>query len=233
MPRIKAFIAACAAGAFALTALATPVTATSPTKLAIVNGDPFRKVDICLNGKQIAGKVSYARTILRRSAKDDPVVKFYPYKHNGCKGTPLARVRVYPDDAVVVLTRKPPKRVVVVDTTMDPNPDYNVRILYANASDIPGNLQFVFDQHEITDWIPAVLDPYRWSAKGYAEVSLIDTQPDGDYWTDATAVKDDADRIIAGPVASLTGPNLRREVVLVGVGPATARLVSIERPYDW
>jgi hypothetical protein len=233
MPRIKALLTACAAGAFALTALATPVAATTPTKLAIVNGDPFRKVDICLNGRQIAGNVAYTRTILRRSAKDDPVVKFFSFKHKGCKGTPLAKVRVHPDDAVVVLTRKTPQRVVVFDTTMDPDPTYNVRIIYGNASDIPGNLKFAFAQFEILDWTPALLDPFRWSAKGYSEISLLDTQAAGDYWLDATTVQNDSDNIIAGPVGSLTGPGLRREVVLVGVGPGTAKLVSFERPYDW
>ena len=226
MHRIKALIAAAAVAALAITAVGAPAAAATPqTKLAIVNGDAFRAVDVCVNGKEIRSGLPYGGKVLKTTPTASATVKFYQRSAKKCGGGLLAAKKVYLDDAVLVLTRKAPLRVTVFDAR-PAGPPANAGMLLGHAADFR-TAEFVLDEHFV-EWSPAA--DTEWT-KGFAKWWDWQLDP-AELWVDMIGVRDvNTLEPIGEPKAVYTKAGLRREFILVGTGKANAKIVNITRPY--
>lgn len=222
MHRIKALVVACAAATLALTAFGAPVAAVAPsTKMAIVNGDPFRKVDVCVNGKEIRSGLAYGAKVFKTTPTESAMVKFFKRSAKKCGGGLIGARRVYPGDAVVVLTRKTPQRVVVFNTAPVGG---NTAFFYGNASDI-SNVEFAWDYSSVI-WQTAA-DESRW-VKGYSE-SYWDELLADDLNVDMVTVRDFTTSKPYAEKSVFVRAGQRREYIFLGTGKLTAKLVVITR----
>jgi hypothetical protein len=115
LKRISSVVVACAAVALAITAIGAPAAAATPeTKLQIVNGFPGKKVDVCVNGREIKSGLAYGKVVRKKTRTAKANVKFFARSPKTCKGTLLGRKAVKFDEAIVVLTKKTPRKVVVL-----------------------------------------------------------------------------------------------------------------------
>ena len=105
--------------ALIITVLGAPVAAAD-TKgtLAIVNGIPGTRVDVCLNGKELASGLKYAGKVLRNVVPTGTkFLKFFRRDPRTCRGNVMAKTQ-FPlgpgGDLTIVATKNAP-RVVVFD----------------------------------------------------------------------------------------------------------------------
>jgi hypothetical protein len=101
----------------ALAALAAPVAAgvSATGTLAIVNGIPGGKVDICLKGEEIRSGLGYGGKVFRIQDPGDTVLKVYRADRRTCRGTLLAKgafTLATQGDLTLVATAKAPKVVI-------------------------------------------------------------------------------------------------------------------------
>lgn len=116
MKRSSSLVVAFAVTAMAITAIGAPVAAAGPkTKLAIVNGFAGKKVDVCVNGKEIRSGLPYGKAVFKTTKTNKARVRFFARDRRSCKGTTLGTRTVYANDATVVLTRKKPRKVITFD----------------------------------------------------------------------------------------------------------------------
>jgi hypothetical protein len=120
MRRTRAYLVGSLMAALAITALGAPAAAGGdPGSLAIVNGIPGGKVDICLGSKEIRSGLAYGGKVFRSPAAGNRVLKVYRADPRTCKGTLLARkgfTLAAGGDLTLVATVKAPK-VVIFDNT--------------------------------------------------------------------------------------------------------------------
>lgn len=119
MRKVKALLIGGLATACLVTAMVVPASAAD-TKgtLAIINGMPGRKVDVCLNGKEIRSGLSYGNTVQRPLvATGAKRLRFHARDPRPCGGKLLAQ-RQFPlppaGDLTIVLTKNAP-RIVIFD----------------------------------------------------------------------------------------------------------------------
>lgn len=234
---IRKLIVSVGVAALAITALGAPAAAADTTgTLAIVNGHPGQRVDICIGKKEQRSGVPYG-SYYRKDviATGKRVVSFY--KRNDrrtCGGTKLGAktLDIQPgDDVTIVLTKGSPK-VVVFDNTspsflgeIPPRgaPYPGIAILsWASAANFDSNLLYTY-------WSPNSEFPAApavnaiWS-KG--DRYLASFPPD--YFLRLRATLPEAAETVAQRTVYLKASR-RYEWILVGSNPANARFVLINR----
>lgn len=108
-----ALLAASVAGA--------PASAAPNVDIAFVNGIPGKKVDICVNKKEVKSAVRYGGKALRKIGSGSKVISFRAKSPGKCKGKVLAKKTLLlsnGDDLTVVGTKKSPKKVTVFDNIL-------------------------------------------------------------------------------------------------------------------
>jgi hypothetical protein len=234
---IRKLIASVGVAALAITALGAPATAADTAgTLAIVNGHPGQRVDICIGKKEQRSGApygSYYRKDVIGTGKR--VVSFY--KRNDrrtCGGTKLGAkvLDIQPgDDLTIVLTKGSPK-VVVFDNT---SPSYlgeipprgtpypGIAILsWASAANFDANLLYTY-------WSPNAEFPAGPAANpvwSKGQRYLASFTPD--YYLRLRATLPEAAETVAQRTVYLKASR-RYEWVLVGTTPANARFVLINR----
>jgi hypothetical protein len=205
--------------------------------LAIVNGTPGKRVDVCLNGREIRSGLGYGRVVSRDAAKVGRTsIRFYAPDPRRCRGDLVAQTTFALDpgeDLSVVLTRKAP-RVVVFDNiglgTIPPlgapweDPDIGLGA-YRSAADLAVNLR-------VRVWTPGDDTPVEgfptaaqlWT-KGYELKDLY--AADDIHRLRATLPGGSAAIADAGRV--LIRASHRYEWILVGTKPGNARFVLLDR----
>jgi hypothetical protein len=113
--------------ALVIAALGAPASASvSKGAIAVVNGIPGTKVDICINGREIKSRVGYGGKILKLMSPGSKTLKVFKPDPRRCRGTKLAQKRftltandnAQPDgDLTIVVTRRKPMKVVIFDNT--------------------------------------------------------------------------------------------------------------------
>jgi hypothetical protein len=205
--------------------------------LAIVNGTPGKRVDVCLDGREIGSGLRYGRVVLRDAATvGSTSVRFLVPDPRRCRGDLVAQATFTLDpgeDLTVVLTRKAP-RVVVWDNvglgTIPPlgvpweDPDIGLGA-YRSAADLAVNLR-------VRVWTPGGDTP----VEGFPTAAQL--------WTKGYELKDlyAADEIhrlratLPGGSASIADAGRvliqashRYEWILVGTKPGNARFVLLDR----
>jgi hypothetical protein len=234
MPGSKALIAAVITAALTIGVLATPVSAASGGKLAIVQGMPGKKVDICINGKEIRSALPYGGKVLRSLKAGPKVLKVFKKDPRRCKGRLLARQRLtFPagSDLTVVVTKKRPWKVLVWDNDglgEVPVPQPIAFIAYRHSADL-GTIQFktdfkVLDPQPIEPFGPASDYDFEkgQQARGY-------TGAGADLLRVIWVTRPGSSEAIIGPVFTRFFPDKRHEWILVGTTERNARLVRIVR----
>ena len=117
MGRARALIIAGAIGALAVTAIGAPVAAADTQgTLAIVNGIPGKRVDVCINGNELRSDLPYGGVFLRNViSTGNKNLKFYERDPRTCRGNVLAQKNVAlaaGGDLTIVATKNAPKVVV-------------------------------------------------------------------------------------------------------------------------
>lgn len=123
MHRSRGAIVAVLAAMLMITALATPTAAADGKgAVAVVNGIPGERVDVCINGREIESRLAYGGIVSRRLPEGDKVLKVFRADSRTCRGTKLAQksfaLVAAPNpgsDFTLVATRHNPMKVVVFD----------------------------------------------------------------------------------------------------------------------
>lgn len=115
MPITRKLLLALIVATFAAGSLAGPAMAASSTRLAIVNGVPGSKIDVCVNGKEVRSGLPYGKKVFRTTKTSKATVKFFARNGKRCAGRLLGKSTIGLADATVVLTKRKPHRIVVFD----------------------------------------------------------------------------------------------------------------------
>jgi hypothetical protein len=225
-----------ASAALALTALGAPVAAADDTgTLAVVQGHPGVKVDICIGNKeQRSGKAygsKYEKDVIGTGTR---LLRFFKYDPNKtCGGTLIAKkkLNITPGwDKTVVLTKKAPRIVMFDNTTpflgeIPPRgAPYAGLSLFAwrHAAEFPANFLY-------TSWTPNPEAPIAPVANPvWSKGDEIYTGVSSDYFWRVRVTKPEKTDTVAQRTV-LMKESRRYEWVLVGTYPGNARFVLLNR----
>jgi hypothetical protein len=222
----QVLLAVVVVSASALTVLAAPVAAeTQSTRIAIVNGIPGTKVDICINGKEVRSKLPYARVTAKTQPAARKTIKVFKKDPRKCRGRLLARRVIHPlagDDVTLVVTRTRPKLVHFTNRM----PRFFPYLMWRHAGDM-GPVVLRYDSWlQVEDgrviepagavraWTKG--DEYRVDWAAGASFRLEASWPDRDWPIARSAI------VAYDPARSV-------EWLLVGKNAKTARFVLIRR----
>ena len=152
MGRARALIIAGAIGALAVTAIGAPVAAADTQgTLAIVNGIPGKRVDVCINGNELRSDLPYGGVFLRNViSTGNKNLKFYERDPRTCRGNVLAQKNVAlaaGGDLTIVATKNAPKVVVFSNTGLGEDPPAGAPFGFAifvwrHAAEMPANFKY-------------------------------------------------------------------------------------------
>lgn len=228
MSRFPRLALSAAAAALTISALAAPVAAADP-KVAIVQGMPGVRVDVCVNGKEIKSGMPYGGTIFRKFSAGDRTIKVFKRDARKCRGTKLLQQKVSlaeDADVTLVLTRKAPK-LVVFDNTGG-SAIYAPDFFFRHAADL-GSAVIGFEQIGGGAWTPAAPTTFTKGQQYLWEAANVNVR--------ATASKLFGRRIatsrwVASPYVTVVSDDLgysKVEFILVGTKNKNARFVTIDR----
>ena len=201
--------------AFVAAAMAAPAAAVSKGRIVIVNGQPFKNMEVCINNNEVKRGLKYGKSAVRWANPGTKVVKFRKNSPGTCKGRLIAQKTFTlgaADDRTIVVTKLTPMRVVLFPTT--PIGDE----VFRHASDI-GTAGFKYlNPATGTPWYPAADEPYEkgmWGWGGGHNGWL--------FWAHQPPSQDP----VAGPFTMDKPDGKRRESVLVGSNLSNARFVHV------
>jgi hypothetical protein len=206
--------------ALGITAMAAPVSAATKGRLILVNGIPGTTVEMCVNNKEVAGKVKYGRYVIRSKSPGAKVVKFKKASAGTCKGKLLGKKSVLLSDGeerVVVATKRIPQKVLVFPALVG-----NAGQVFRHAADI-GTAGFKrVDPDTGSPWFPTADEPFEKGDWG-----------DGTGWSTVVphvwwAHQPPSQVPIAGPFTGTFTAGVRYEHILVGSTLANVRFVNVE-----
>lgn len=166
MRRSRAYLIGSLMATLAITALGAPAAAAETGSVAIVNGIPGGKVDICLGSQEIRSGLPYGGRVFRSPAAGSRVLKVYRADPRTCKGTLLAKkgfTLVAGGDLTLVATVKAPK-VVIFDnaglgTVVPSGADVYAPWAWRHAADI-GKVNFRFHVSSVSGYHLIQPEPY-------------------------------------------------------------------------
>ena len=224
MKGLKTLVIGAAVAALAVTALGAPVGASShKTKLAIVNGNPGKTVDVCVNGKEIKSGLKYGKFVFRTTNTPKATIKLFKRDPRKCGGKRLAVRTVSLADATVVFTRRHPNKIVVFDNALLAVPFREVaRQSYRHAADV-GAVTFEREARLVTPRPITLAADSALKGQQFNVTSITDPEV-----TVFVTVTKGGFRIVRSFVRLLE-PTTRLEAILVGTGRWNTRWVFIQR----
>ena len=209
----------------AVLTIGVPVAASSgKATIAIVNGIPGKKIDICINGKEVRSGLRYgAKTIVRRSP-GKPLLKIYKRDARKCRGVKLMQRRitlVEHSDLTLVATKRAPKLLVFDNAGLGPLPAaHDPEYAYRNASDLGAVNIYV---GPVSPVAPALAPPiFNKGDQLLGHTDLPDLRV-------ILATYPGKFKPIAGPVAVYFKTLRRHEIMVVGTKPRNAKIVKLLR----
>lgn len=235
MRRVKALLIGSLAMAW-LVAGVVPATAADPKgTLAIVNGVPGAKVDVCLNGTEIRSGVAYGGKILLAIVKTgSKTIRFYSKDPRKCKGSLLGQKQFSLPagrDLTIVVTKRSPKVLVFDNANLGEIPPLGVLSIsttYAvrHAADLAADLSY-------TQW-PATSLPFNLSPSSIFSKGQESRQPNPssgffpESIIEVKAIPFGSSKVVRAPLVK-TVVSHRLEWILVGSKASNARWVVIDR----
>ncbi|MFV2065190.1 MAG: hypothetical protein ACC726_16995 [Chloroflexota bacterium] len=233
MHRFKTLVVGSCLAALTITALGAPVAAGShQTRLAIVNGFPGKKIDVCVNGKEIRSRLPYGKKVFKTTKTAKANIKFFAKDPRKCKGKLLGKKTVSLDDATVVITRKKPQKILVFDNIglgrIGNAAPPNAAIAIRQASDVGGvNFAVSYDNVDPNLWTHAT-DPEIWQ-KGDQTSGPDVFGPNGKVVTMWVTLPG-SEFVYAGPHVRYIPSGYRAEWIFIGTNGRNARIVFFKRP---
>jgi hypothetical protein len=234
--RLRHLVIGGALGALSITALGAPVAAADTQgTLAIVNGVPGKRLDVCINGNEIKSGLRYGQAVLRDTiSTGEKVIKFYAQDPRRCKGQLHAQhdglMLVAGSDFTVVVTKNAPRIVVFnnvspvylgeIPPAGPPNP--NGFVAFRHASEVLANFFVRY-------WAPipeTPIDPAAFPLAGKGESFATSTGPDL-IWQLRVTRPEDPDTIAFRKLT--TQASRRYEWIFVGSNAGNAKIVLLNR----
>ena len=226
--RYRGLLVAVGSAVIALGTLAAPVAAAT-TKLAIVNGHPGQKVDVCVNGQEVRSALPYGGIVFRTTNTRRVTVKFFRRDPRRCAGPLLAQASSGLDDITIVLTKRNPQKVLVWDNLFIASPTAALapRAEWRHSADV-GLVGFGRnnDLDEPGQLNPSLIDNM---AKGQKANVFYDLSATQDGFTVTTEIRQ-SDVPIVTPQPHWIRPLRRFEWILLGSSLDNAKLIFIDRP---
>ncbi len=223
-----------AATALVIATVGVPVSAaTYGNTVAIVNGIPGKRIDLCIDGKEIRSGLRYGGRVFRDLGPGAKKLKVFA-KHAGqCRGTKLAQKRFTQEpggDLTIVVTRKDPKVLIFDNTDLGaiettPSAGLPAAVAWRHAADL-GTVWFQSRTvSPVSIEQPTLAAATDWS-KGQQRTVL---EPSGAGML-VQVTRPARTKIIAeAPVVDIEAFT-RYEWILVGTTAKNAKLVSFKRP---
>jgi hypothetical protein len=198
--------------------------------LAIINGVPGKRLDVCVNGVEIASGLRYGKVVTRNTiGTGEKLLRFFGPDPRTCKGKRFADRDIVlhaADDVTVVVTRKVPKVVVFDNVGLGEIPPAGPpagvgAIVFRSASDVVTNF---FTRV----WLPNPETPVDPSAYPLATKGESYTSLSGDFVWRLRVTEPESPTTIASRT-SATKLEHRPEWYLVGSTPANMRIVVLDR----
>ena len=233
MRRLRAVIAGAAVAALAITSVGAPTMAATTAKgsVAIVNGIPGTKIDICINGREIRSRLPYGQKTSKTLNASQKRLKVFKKDPRGCRGTLLAKKRfdVLPgENKTIVITRKSPRALVFDGLGPIFGAGSGGRVAMRHAADL-GAVRFVSDIGAVYPQpITHAADQTTWRMgdQGIRSLPLIL----GEYVALVRVIRPLSERVVVGPRTFYLRLGNDHELILVGTRKANAKIVKIKRP---
>ncbi len=234
MRSIRALIATSVVAALAITAMAAPASAASMGRMAVINGIPGTKIDICIgSSKEIRSGLKYGG-VYKKRLTGIKKLRFRKASPGTCKGKILAgRTIGFPggSDKTVVVTSKAPKVLVFNNAGL------------GTLSAIPDGAMAIRHAADLT-WNTVHFSRALWKVEREIPVgpSTAEDDPDafekGDQFLGETYISDTlqmqvrASRMGGSPVLAASPvfevkPLRRYEFVFVGTKATNVKLVRV------
>lgn len=213
------------AAMFAITALAVPAAAgVHPTQLAIIQGMPGVRVDLCVNGKEIRSGVRYGWKTFRSPDAGSVTLKVFRQDPRKCKGRLIAkRTFDLPEhgDLSIVIARGSPKIMLFDNLGFPPvGPAANPYIVVRHAARAPA-MEWLFGEPVG----PGPSSGHTWS-RGDQIAGSLSEERISSVWVFAGTPKP------AGPAKVMhLVPDRRYEVYLIGSKPKNYKQAIFSRPF--
>ncbi len=209
---------------------ATPAAAANP-RVAIVQGMPGVRVDICIDAKEVKSRMVYGSSVFRNVTAGIHKIRVYRTDPRKCRGQLLAKkwVALAADaEATVVATARAP-RIVVFDSLPGGVSDYISDIHLRHAADV-GKAWMGLQLQSVMVLSPAAPTAFQKGDQGLIElinstVRAKARKPSGvslarSTWVDLPWISATTD----------TYGNTRHEFILVGTKAKNARFAVVNRP---
>lgn len=222
MRAITSMLLTSAALALLATSVAAPaLAAPGSSKLAIVQGIPGLKADVCINGREVKSGLRFGGAVRRSQTNGAKMMKVFKAAPGRCRGKLLAQRKFWVNDGAdvtIVVSRQKPTRIMVFDNKVKTigGSDFFLR----HAADY-GDVTF---RQELlaapTDTVAPANDDPLW-AKGDEAHQLYFLPIGGVPWYATTWVTEDAPfgfpiMRVAGPKFTMLGLKQRYEWIFVG-----------------
>lgn len=206
--------------ALMVTALAATATAGGKGKLAIVQGNPSTRIDVCINGREKVSAMRFGKVARFELAPGKKMVRFRVASPGKCLGKYLAskKMWVHSDtDRTVVISKKEPNKVMSFDNVAPP-PGPTLPYVdgwFRHAADM-GAMQFYFE----TKSLPITLAGTGWT-KGSDRYRKVGINPPGGspQYTTTWVGRSPAyfpPEVVAGPLFRPVGAYSKYEWILIG-----------------
>lgn len=236
MRRFRTLLATSLVAALAIGTLAAPAAAATKGKMAVVNGMPGVKIDVCIGTNEIRSNLPYGG-VYKKQLIGVKKLRFRKASAGKCRGTLLAaKTVVFPSgsDKTIVATRKAPKVLVFGNSNLSIQPAIpapSAALAVRHAADLSSNsLYFNYRLWEnvfegplspSASPSPAATSPYQKGdqyASGFTS-SVLRFQAIA-YRVDGTTVLRETDIFEVKPLR-------RYEIYLVGTNALNARMVRV------
>lgn len=235
MNRLRTLIIGGLIAAFTITIVGTFVLGAShKTKLAIVNGVPGKRVDVCINGHETKSALPYGAKVFREVGNAPKLVKFFAADPRQCKGVLLGRKSFDPPpggtNLTIVLSKRKPNRVALFDNTQyypDLDPGDSL-LIWRYAGDIgKTNLYIDIIQSQPLPPGPAATP----SASPWAKTNAFGADVPAEEFAElrSRATRNGKTKTIAKTPFGKVKAGQRHETILVGTDGSNARFVRVNR----
>jgi len=213
-------------GALALL-LSVSMAAAASGRVAIVNGIPGKKVDVCINGKEVRSGLKYGKTTVRTLSNGSKSLRLRVARSGRCTGASLGGRQLAianGTDLTIVGTKFAPDKVLLWENTQG-TPGLGL-VMLRHAADI-GTVGFKYaTPDDGQPWFDgAADDPWIKGAFGWGN------RTDGTlmiWW----AHQPPAQRVIAGPYQLVVEADMRHESILVGSNLGNLKFARFKVPIE-
>ncbi len=234
MHRFRTLLATSLVAALAIGALAAPGAAATKGKMALVNGAPGLKIDVCVGTNEIRSNLPYGG-VYKKKLIGVKKLRFRKASPGRCKGALLAAKSVrFPSgsDKTIVVTRKLPKVLVFDNANLGIQPaEPDAALAVRHAADLSSNS--VFFEYRLWQDVgggplpptisasPAASAPHQKGdqyAAGFTSTALR---------FQALALREDGSTVIRESGVFTVDPLRRYEIYLVGTSGLNSKMVRV------